>query len=557
MRKILYLFVWLLTTILMASCDQTSMNESLVSVPIIESFSPEEGSIGSKVVITGKSLQTVTAAKLGDKSCEIVERMSNTCLTIKVPAEASSGKITLTNTEGDGLSENDFTVRYLAPEILSTSVMSDVEMGNKMLISGKNMNVISAVLFMAANGQVKHQASVISQNEQEIVFTVPYVEEDDAQISFLYFDGTAVRETARDMLPMVKVRRYQPVVRTSAFTTVSVGDEVTLEGEYLNKINKVLVGESECIISAQTENSLKFVVPNSERFVDGHNLTSLQITYFDGVESKVLTNSFDVNVPYVLFWKDKTMYGQGRDVETLASFFSPETGVVYANSTWRTLVDPISYKYQGKTCKGKNLPNVTAEEYNSVKPYFFFSGTSAGALQINTPAGSNSQLRNFYMINNSADEYRVNGIKGECYGTPCLGFIYLDPANPAHKKVIDRMANGTLERIDEKTFPINTDAKTIGNISADAVKQSVNNNVFAPGVFAVGAEKSADVNAYIMVIYYNANGQGSNPAENIKRFGFLHVKHIDFKLYNNTKAPSSSGVKFDMYWMKHDYDYAK
>lgn len=220
-------------------------------------------------------------------------------------------------------------------------------------------------------------------------------------------------------------------------------------------------------------------------------------------------------------------------------------------------MDPISYKYQGKTCKGKNLPNVTAEEYNSVKPYFFFSGTSAGALQINTPAGSNSQLRNFYMINNSADEYRVNGIKGECYGTPCLGFIYLDPANHAHKEVIDRMANGTLERIDEETFPINTDAKTIGNISADAVKQSVNNNVFAPGVFAVGSEKSADIDAYIMVIYYNADGQGSNPTENIKRFGFLHVKHIDFKLYNNTKAPSSSGVKFDMYWMKHDYDYAK
>jgi hypothetical protein len=50
-------------------------------------------------------------------------------------------------------------------------------------------------------------------------------------------------------------------------------------------------------------------------------------------------------------------------------------------------------------------------------------------------------------------------------------------------------------------------------------------------------------------------GQAANAAENIKRIGFLHIKHVDFKLYNNTKAPSSSRVTFDMYWMKHDYQY--
>ena len=49
-------------------------------------------------------------------------------------------------------------------------------MGNKMLISGKNMNVISAVYFTANGGTVKHEATVISKNVNEIVFTVPYVE---------------------------------------------------------------------------------------------------------------------------------------------------------------------------------------------------------------------------------------------------------------------------------------------------------------------------------------------------------------------------------------------
>ena len=61
-------------------------------------------------------------------------------------------------------------------------------MGNKMLISGKNMNVISAVYFTANGGTVKHEATVISKNVNEIVFTVPYVEKDDAHVTFAYYD---------------------------------------------------------------------------------------------------------------------------------------------------------------------------------------------------------------------------------------------------------------------------------------------------------------------------------------------------------------------------------
>ena len=555
MKKMKYIFTFLLAACFLVSCDDLSMNETIASAPIIENFAPAQGSVGSKIVVTGKALNGVTTALLGEKECEIVERLSNTSLTIEVPNEARTGKITLVNAEGEGVSESEFAVEYPAPLATASSVQTDVDMGNKMLISGKNMNVITAVYLAADGGNVKHEASVISKNVNEIVFTVPYVEKDDAHVTFAYFDGTATQETSADLLPMLHVKRYQPVVTTTEFGDNSVGDEITLSGSYLNKINKVFVGDVECMVSLQTENTLKFVVPNSDNFVDGHNETSLSITYFDGIETRVLTEHFGVNVPFVYFWKDKVVYGQGRDVESLASFFSPETGLVYANSLWRTAVDPISYKYQANTCSGKNQPKVTENEYNSVNPYFFFSGVSGGTLQINTPAGSNSQLRNFYMINNTADEYRVTGTKGNCYGTPCLSFVYLNPTEPTHKAVIDKIKNGDLEKIDEQTFPINVTEKKIGNIGIETVKQSVNNNVFAPGVFAVGAEKSADVDAFILVIYYNVKGQAANAAENIKRFGFLHIKHIDFKLYNNTKAPSSSSVTFDMYWMKHDYQY--
>ena len=201
---------------------------------------------------------------------------------------------------------------------------------------------------------------------------------------------------------------------------------------------------------------------------------------------------------------------------------------------------------------------MTEQEYNSVVPYFFFSGVNAGNLQINSPAGSTGQLKNFYFQNNSANDYRVTGANANCYGTPVMTYLYLNPSTASHQELISEIANGGLEKIDEATFPIDTDAKTCRGISISSVANTVNQTVFAPGIFTVGQEKSADIDAYMMVFYYNYLGlDANNKSLNIKRIGILHIKHIDFKMWNNTSAPSSSGITFDMYWMKHDYDYSK
>ena len=536
-------------------CDELSVNEHVQGQPEITDFSPSSGNIGTEIIVTGSSLDDVTSAAIGDVPVTISQRITNTMLKLKVTGNAKTGKISLVNALGSGVSDNEFVISYPAPVPETSSLPSEVEMGNKLLISGEYMNVITSVVFSAVGSSVEHEAEIISQTENEIVVTVPYVESDDANITFTYFDGSVTVSTQKSLMPVIKVKRYQPSVTTDSFSTVSVGDIVSLEGEYLDKINKVLVNGIESTITLQTSNLLQFSVPNSDDFVDGNNTTTLEIVYFDGVESQTLTNQFVVYVPYVLVYKGKTIYGQGRDVQELTSFFSPETGIAYSNSLWRTVVDPISYEYQASTCSAKNVPAVSETEYNSVKPYFFFSGLSAGTLQINSPAGSNSQLRNFYWFNNSADEYRVTGVKGSCYGTPALAFVYMDPSVEAHKEVIDKIHNGNLDKIDETTFPIDVVNNKIGDISLSNIKMSVNNSVFASGVFPVGENKSADIDAVIMVIYFDVKGQTDNPAQNIKRFGFIHITHIDFILYNNTIAPSSSAVTFDMYWMKHDYEY--
>ena len=547
----------LMTAVLLAACDKLSMDENVKGAPQIADFSPKSGCVGTLVNITGTELENVVEASIGGVPVQLVERVSKNLLTVKVVGAAKSGTIVLKNSVGSTESAATFTVEYPAPNVPTASIPSEVEMGNNLLISGQRMNVISKVIFTAVGMTTQHQAEVIDQNEHEIVVKIPYVESDDAQITFAYFDGKQETTTPATAFPVIKVKRYQPNVTTTTFAPVHVGDVVALDGTYLNKIEKVLLGNKECTITSQTETHLTFVVPATEDMVDGDNVKTLSIVYFDGIETKQLTNNFVVQVPFVYFWANRKVYGQGRDVPELASFFSPETGIVYHNSMWRETVDPISYAKQAATCSANQKPAVTEAEYNSVNPYFFFSGVSAGNLQINSPAGSTGQLKNFYFENNSANDYRVTGANANCYGTAVMTYLYLDPTKTDHLQLINEEKNGSLTKIDETTFPIDVTAKTCRGISISSVANSVNQTVFAPGVFTVGEEKDTDLDAYIMVFYYNVNGVGSNKAENIKRIGLLHIKHINFKLYNNTNAPSSSSITFDMYWMKHDYKYAE
>ena len=546
----------LVCMILWTSCDSISMKDVVVSAPQVLSFSPESGSVGSEIVVTGEYLDDVVSATIGDEKVTILQKVSNERLSLKVTSNAKSGKIVLSNSIGDGVSEANFTIEYPAPAISATGMPTEVEMGNKLLLSGTHMNVISAVLFTAEGHTTGNEATVLSQSENEILVKIPYVESDKASITFKYFNGISEVETPLESAPQMVVARYEPNVTTSSFEAAKIGDIIVLSGTYLNKIDKVLLGDLECNITLQNENELKFAVPSSENYVDGDNTMALKISYFDGREVHTLTDAFVVKVPFVYFWENKKVYAQGRDVEELSSFFSPETGLVYANADWREKVDPISFEYKAATCSANNKPAVSESEYNSVNPYFFFSGVNAGTLQINSPAGSSGQLKNFYMINNSADANRVTGVNGNCYGTPALTFLYLDPSKSGYKALIDEVKNGTLDNIDETTFPIDVEAKTCRGFSISSMKISINTEVWAAGILEAGIEKKVNVDAVLLVLYYNVNGSTANVADNVKRIGLLHIKTVDFKMYSGI-APSSSSIEFDMYWQKKDYDYSK
>lgn len=541
------------------ACDKTSVDEVVASAPVIHSFSPASAPVGEEIVITGEFLNAVTSASIGGVEVPIVERVSNTRISILAAAEAHGGRIALTNTVGTGESADEFAYSYVAPQITAAILQSSVDMGDQMLIAGKYMGAVEAVVFTAEGYTEGNEATIVDRTTDELVVKCPYVEADRARITLRYFDGTSHVETALDDAPQIAVQRYSPTFDAVTFERTAVGRSVTVTGNYLTKVDEILVNGFPASISKEM-NKLTFTVPAGD-FADGETVTSVVASYFDGHESTTLSDAFVVYVPFVKFWENMRTYGQGRDVEMLSSFFSPETGLVYANSDWREKVDPISYKYLKNTCSDKNTPNksfVSEEEYDSVNPYFFFSGISGGQLQVNSPANSTGQLKNFYMINNSANENRVIGINGDAYGTPVLTFRVLNADNAAEKALIDAVKNQTLEHIDEEAFPIDVEAKTVGGIAISSAKGTVTSDEWASGIFTVGKEASnVNVDAVLMVLYYNYEGSASNMAANIRRIGFLHIRTVNFKMWNNTIAPSSSDVLFNIYWQKYDYDYSK
>lgn len=91
------------------------MKDVAVSSPEILSFSPESGSIGSEIVVTGEYLDDVVSATIGVEKPLSYRKCPTGVCPLKVTNQARSGKIVLVNSIGEGVSEGDFILEYPAP----------------------------------------------------------------------------------------------------------------------------------------------------------------------------------------------------------------------------------------------------------------------------------------------------------------------------------------------------------------------------------------------------------------------------------------------------------
>ena len=545
-------------------CDRVHVDEVTFTAPVVEAFTPASAPVGAEVRVTGKSLNNVTEAYIGSVKVDIMEKVSDTRLSIKVANGVTSGKIKLVNNVGEGLSEADFRCTFAVPSIAASLLQAEAEMGDEVLISGTNLNAVTSVVFTAEGQSKGHQAEIVVASEEEIVVKVPYVEDAIAKITFGYFDGTGEAFTSLSEAPSIKVIRYVPTFNAFTLDRTPVGKSIVLTGSYLNNIDKIMVGDFEAPLFKDA-GQITFTVP-AGNFEDGETTVPLTAWYFDNNESIVLSDAFVVYVPFVRYWENVRTWAQGRtEANEYVSFFSPETGIAYENAKWKDVLDPVALKHNGDQWVAANTPKpgvVTDEEYNSVLPYFFFSAVSGNVLQINSPANSNSQLKNFYIsfAGTPANDYRVPGSNNNLPGTPILAFRYLNPSSSveAETALVQKVLSGKLDNINEALFPIDVAASTVAGISVASFAGAIKSDKWSDHQTAeLKDDAGYKTDAVFLVAYYANNGfEKEQPAKNILRLGILHVTGIDWGVYNNSNF-GSTRITFNCYWQKYDYDYSK
>lgn len=546
-----------------AGCADTYVEEYVPEAPVIESFAPTSALSGedTPIVVTGRHLHAVTSASIGGREVRILERVSNTQLSIIATRDARTGPIELVNAVGKTASEATLTIDYPVPVIRTEELPAEVDMFGELTLKGRYMAVVRKVIVTAEGADEGREAEILSQDAAEMVVRVPYVETSTARITLRYDEADAEVESPLDEAPQIGIVRLVPEPEALAFDRLIVGRITTLRGTNLDQITAVKVGGVAANIASQSAAELRFTVPMVEGFTEGEaNTTTLEIDYFADFEHKTLCETIPATVLSFKIWEGITTFCQNFACLRLESFFSPETGIIYHNSRWRTEVDPVSYEKSGDVCSAVNIPKVTEAEYNSVNPYFFFNGNTGSegntnycTLQLNSPAGSNGQLKNFSFENKSGTAYRL--LPGNGYGTPALTFRYLDPAAPNEKELADKVRNLDFQTIDETTFPIDPVQKTVAGVNLPKPAGSTNSSVWAPGVFTPGVESlSAPVDAVLLVLYYNYKGMTDDALSNVKRIGFVHIVSANYRPLNGV-APALSDVTFNVYWQKEDYKY--
>lgn len=106
--------------------------------PLLEGYNPQPVSAGNEMTITGKDLDLIAKVTFGDLAVTEFIAQSATALTLKVPATAKSGELTITMKNGE-------EVTFAAPEINAPEFCFIPEMPNTSEIKAGEMVIATVV----------------------------------------------------------------------------------------------------------------------------------------------------------------------------------------------------------------------------------------------------------------------------------------------------------------------------------------------------------------------------------------------------------------------------
>jgi IPT/TIG domain len=162
---------------------------SLAVLPKVTGFTPSAAAVGATVTITGNAFGGATSV-LFNGVAAVPATVLATKVTVPVPADASTGKLTVVTGAGSGQSLGTFKV---LPKLTSFSPGSGV-VGTSVTITGTGFTDVTAVKF---NG---HAASYTRDSSTQITAMVP-LGATTGKISVTTAGGTATSATSFTVVP--------------------------------------------------------------------------------------------------------------------------------------------------------------------------------------------------------------------------------------------------------------------------------------------------------------------------------------------------------------------
>lgn len=156
-------------SVVTSSGTATSATDFVIGapVPIVTSFSPTSGAIGTNVSVTGQNFSNVDSVTFnGRRSTNIIVN-SSTNLQAEVPVGATSGRIRVFTPAGEGISSSDFLITGSTTLRITSFSPTQGPVGTTVLVNGQNMAGVNQAY---VNGVF---AAIQGVNNTAVTITVP------------------------------------------------------------------------------------------------------------------------------------------------------------------------------------------------------------------------------------------------------------------------------------------------------------------------------------------------------------------------------------------------
>jgi hypothetical protein len=222
---------------------------AFAAAPIVTSFSPTSGPVGTTVTVNGDHFNGTTSVTFANVSAGFTFNNDNR-LTATVPTGFTSGTIKVANSAGTGESSGVFTVTSGTPAPTITSFTpTSGSVGTQVTINGNHLSGATSVRFGASNG-----ASFTVNNDTRITATVP-AGATTGKISVTTPGGTVLSSGTFTMTG--------PVITSFSPTSGPVGTSVAIYGNHVTGATAVRFGSATATFTVNTDNKITAIVPTA------------------------------------------------------------------------------------------------------------------------------------------------------------------------------------------------------------------------------------------------------------------------------------------------------